>query len=172
MGDVLSDLKSRARILHRQVRDGDPRAISRIQRLPDLTSHAPDQLQVEVKRRHCLAVLARELGFDGWPHVASVADGESAASFGTMLYPGGASAFWNIWCATYEEAASIREEHGGYLLGYKHQYFIVDRHFIEMLGLDPDDPDWEPTGRDWVHPRSRAARDRLWERLIAARLDG
>ena len=43
---------------------------------------------------------------------------------------------------------------------------IVDRYFIETLGLDPEDPDWEAIGRDWVRPASLKARERLYAKLI------
>ena len=57
--------------------------------------------------------------------------------------PDGADTHWNIWSASYAEARSIREHHGGYLLAYRRHFFIVDRYFIETLGLLPEDPDWE-----------------------------
>jgi hypothetical protein len=43
---------------------------------------------------------------------------------------------------------------------------IVDRYFIETLGLLPEDPDWELIGRDWVKPRQMDARARLHGTLI------
>jgi len=67
--------------------------------------------------------------------------------FGTLLYPDGADAHWNIWSASYAEARSIRAHYGGYLLAYRRHFFIVDRYFIETLGLLPEDPDWELIGR-------------------------
>ncbi|MBC7171580.1 MAG: hypothetical protein H5U40_04100, partial [Polyangiaceae bacterium] len=70
--------------------------------------------------------------------------------------------------ASYEEASTIRAEHGGYLLAYKRHFFIVDSYFIETLGLDPADPDWERIGRDWARPLAPEARTRLYERLIRA----
>jgi hypothetical protein len=69
------------------------------------------------------------------------------ADFGTLLYPDGADAHWNIWSASYAEARSIRAHYGGYLLAYRRHFFIVDRYFIETLGLLPEDPDWELIGR-------------------------
>ncbi|MCU1335068.1 MAG: hypothetical protein JWO19_649 [Bryobacterales bacterium] len=55
----------------------------------------------------------------------------------------------------------------GYLLAYKRQYVVVDRYFIESLGLDPLDPDWEDLGFDWVRPKHVAARSRLYAKLVA-----
>lgn len=158
---LIDRLKDDARRLHKQAGAGDPRALARL---------APVRKQDEpVQRRHCLAARARELGFTGWPHARAVLSGERFDDFGTLLYPPGASAHWNIWSADYGEARGIREEHGGYLLAYRHQFLIVDHYFIETIGLDPEDPDWARIGRDWVKPGDVDARARLYEKLIEAR---
>jgi hypothetical protein len=52
-------------------------------------------------------------------------------------------------------------------LGYKRQYVVVDRYFIESLGLDPEDADWQALGFDWVRPKNVAARARLYAKLLA-----
>ena len=46
----------------------------------------------------------------------------------------------------------------------------MDEHFIRTMGLDPDDPDWEKIGRDWVRPMDMSARRRLYGKLIALEL--
>ena len=46
------------------------------------------------------------------------------------------------------------------------QFLIVDRHFVESLGLDPEDPDWAAIGFNWVVPSDPLARIRLYSRLI------
>jgi hypothetical protein len=56
-----------------------------------------------------------------------------------------------------------------YLLAYKRHFFIVERFYIEALGLDPEDPDWRAIGWDWAKPRSVAARRRLYAKVLAAR---
>ena len=165
MIDIVTTLKHRARMLQRQAERGDPAALQRLQSLPEAPSDGP-------KRRHCLSAVAREYGFDGWSHLTRVLDGAHEGDFGTLLYGPGCTAHYNIWSASYEEARAIREEHGGYLLPYKRQFLIVDRHFIETLGLDPEDPDFSLSGRDWVKTRDAEARRRLYAKLIAARSTG
>lgn len=169
MAGVISDLKAQARILHRQVASGDPRAVARVRALAELAGGDVHAVAGRTRRRHCLAALARELGFRGWPHAVAVLRGSETSDFGTLLYPAGAEVHWNIWCASYEEAAGIRENHGGYLLAYRRHFFITDRHFVVTLGLDPDDPDWQRIGRDWVKPARAAARERLYRKLIRGR---
>jgi len=168
MAGVISDLKAQARILHRQVVEGDAAGQARVQRLAELDGD-PTALPSRIKRRHCLTAIARELGFQGWQHAVAVLSGTDSHDFGTLLYPKGAEVHWNIWSASYDEARAIHEEHGGYLLAYRRHFFISDRHFIETLGLDPDDPDWLLIGRDWVQPRRADARGRLYGKLIRQR---
>jgi hypothetical protein len=162
----IEHLRARARALHKAVRRGEPEACARLRALRELHACDDSQLAAQVRRRHCLSLIARELGFAGWPHAVAVIGGERADDFGTLLYPRGQSAHWNIWSADYDEARAIRTQHGGYLLAYKKHFLIVDRYFIETLGLDPDDADWERIGRDWVQPVEREARDRLYLRLL------
>ena len=86
MVDVVDGLKARARILHANVTKKEPAALTRARTLPELKK-VPDDgtLAAEVKRRHCLAVIARELGFEGWPHAVSVLTGTRDDDFGTLL---------------------------------------------------------------------------------------
>jgi hypothetical protein len=169
MSQLIDDLKDQARALHKQVQAAQPAALGRVRALRELRDASDSALAAETLRRQCLAVIARELGFDGWPHLVAVIEGKRDDDFGTLLYKPG---HWNIWSASYDEARTIRAEHGGYLLPYKHQFVIVDRYFIETLGLDPDDADWEAIGRDWVKPGSMQARERLYAKLIRLQLAG
>jgi hypothetical protein len=121
-----------------------------------------------IRRRHCLAVVARELGFRGWPHAVQVLSGTGTTDAGTLLYPRRCGAHINIWCASYDQAKRIRARHGGFLLGYKHQYLVVDDDYMTTLGVDPDDPDLDMIGRDWVGPSDAVARARLYGRVIDA----
>lgn len=171
MAGVISDLKAQARILHHQIIAREPNALARARQLAELRDSDGGALPSRVKRRHCLAVVARELGFQGWPHASAVLRGTDSSDFGTLLYPEWSHVHWNIWSASYDEASTIRQQHGGYLLAYRRHFFIADRHFIETLGLNPDDPDWDLIGRDWVKPARPEARERLYGKLIRRRRD-
>lgn len=155
MTDPIRELKIRAEILHRKIQSKDIRAIQRLK-----GAAGP------IQRRDCLNAIAAELGFSNWHHLKIALTGEGEAEeFGTLLYPERA-AHLNLWYKSYEDAAPVRQARNGYLLAYKRQYLVVDRYFIESLGLDPDDPDWRGIGFDWVRPSSVAARTRLYGKLI------
>jgi hypothetical protein len=164
--EILIELLSHARVLQKRVRERDPEALKRVRILRECARLSDEALAREVKRRQCLAAVARQLGFQSWPHVRSVLLGQEQSDFGTLLYTRECHGHTNIWSAHYEEAREIREAHGGYLLAYRRQFFIVDRHFIESIALDPEDPDWERIGRDWPRARDLSARSRLYRQLI------
>lgn len=171
MVDPIQEIKVRAEILQKRIEQGDTSALERLRRLPELrkaTLDALTEFAATIQRKHCFAVVSRELGFSGYAHAQRVLSGDEAESdFGTMLYPTHCGAF-NHWYANYEEARDLRSQINGFLLAYKRHFFIVDRFFIEGLGLDPADPDWDAIGRDWVKPRDPDARRRLYGKLVGA----
>lgn len=171
MADIIEHLKDKARLLHGRVKRGDGDAVARLRVLTEFRSVAAETLAEQVQRKHCLSVIAMQIGFTGWSHAVTVLEGRPCEDMGTLLSPPEASAHWNIWSAHYEEARGIREEHGGYLLAYKRHFFIVDRYYIESLGLDPDDELWERMARDWARPADVAARRELYAELIRKRLE-
>lgn len=167
MVDAISQIKTSARVLHRQVSAGDPDAIAAVRKLPEFKNVDDGALPTAVQRKHCLTAVARRLGFRTWAHASKVLGAiEDEADFGTLLYGPGCSAHFNTWFANYEEAQSVRAAQDSYLLPYKTQFVVVEDHFIRSLGLDPLDPDWGAIGRDWARPRDAAARARLYDRLV------
>ena len=147
--DAIRELKTRAEILHRRMQTTNPHAT--------------------IRRADCLKQVAAELGFPSWPAAKNAINGEGPVEdFGTLLYPRLGAGFLNLWYKTYEEAATVREAKNGYLLAYRRHYLVVDGYYLEALGLDPADPDWEAMGFDWVRPRDLAARSRLYGKLVQA----
>jgi hypothetical protein len=72
--------------------------------------------------------------------------------------------FLTRWFSTYHEAWEAREREGGYLFPYRHHFFVAEAEAVRELGLDPDDPDWELIGWDWVRPLDPEAWLRLKEK--------
>ncbi|MBM3812795.1 MAG: hypothetical protein FJW20_14305 [Acidimicrobiia bacterium] len=78
----------------------------------------------------------------------------------------------NLWYRTRAHAAEVWRQRGGYLLAFRRQFLIVDRFYIETLGLDPDDAAWRALGFDWTRPDAGdgaciAARRKLYSALVA-----
>lgn len=176
MFDAIREIKTRAEILHRRIREGDRRALERLRAVPGFRGRPGDSgpaalaAGAEVQRKHCLAVISRELGFAGWQHALRVLRGDPGETdMGKLLYHEACGGHLNHWFASYEDARAQRVRQSGYLLGYQRQFFVVDRYYIETLGLDPDDRDWEALGWDWIRPRQADARARLYGKLLAAR---
>jgi hypothetical protein len=143
MKDAITEIKIRAEILHKRMQAQD----------------------ATVRRQDCLSSLAREMGFPNWPAAKRALTGEATDEFGDLLFPKRCASHTNRWYKTYEEAAAIRHELGGYLLAFRRQFVVVDRYFIEDLGLDPDDPDWSVMAYDW--PRGDGpSRARLYTKLV------
>eukprot|EP00439_Symbiodinium_sp_Y106_P089218 s1_g1754.t1 len=169
--DVLVFLKSKARRLHKQIEKGEPVQVARMRALPKMASFTDQELIGQVKRRLCLNVIAMELGFRTWASLAHVMEGdEVGGDFGTILCPERMMAHQNIWLADYEEARDIHADHGGFLLGYRRQFFIADADYLMDLGLDPEREEWAKMDRNWVEPGDLNARARLYARLFAERL--
>ena len=170
MVDLLQDLKHRARHLQQRAQQGQADALAFLTRVPALAQEPAEVRAAKVQRRHCLTAIGRALGFSGWPHARSVVAGESVHDFGTLMHRESGGAYWNIWSARYDEASTIRREHGGYLLAYRRQFLIVEAPFVQWLGIDPADADWAHIGRDWARPADRTAWSRLTLRAIDRRL--
>ncbi len=169
--DVLTFLKSRARRLHKHVEKGSALDVARMRALPGMASLTDQEVVGQVKRRLCLNVIAMELGFRTWAALAHVMEGdEVGGDFGTILCPQRMMAHQNIWLADYQEARAIHADHGGYLLGYRRQFFIADGDYLQDLGLDPEREEWARMERNWIEPSDLNARARLYARLFAERL--
>ena len=143
----------------------------RMRALPRMASCTDQELIGQVKRRLCLNVIAMELGFRTWAALAHVMEGDQVGGdFGTILCPDRMIVHQNIWLADYQEAQQIHREHGGYLLGYRRQFFIADGDYLQDLGLDPEREEWDRMDRNWIEPGDLNARARLYARLFAERL--
>ncbi len=102
----------------------------------------------DIKHKHALAVVALENGFTSWADLKMQIN----------LIVGG---FINKWFANYVQAKIEQQQQGGFLLPYKNQFFICEAAYIERLGLNPNDPDWQAIGWDWANPTDKKS----WQRL-------
>ena len=125
--------------------------------------------RARVRLKHALAVVAEEQGFASWlglkrqlaaPRVADPA----LPSFHTPAM----HALLNRWFTDHAAARACRDAEGGWLLPFRHQFFVTESAGILALGLDPGDPDWQAIGWDVVIPRDPAALARLCAKRRAA----
>lgn len=79
----------------------------------------------------------------------------------TLWYQPNLDVFLNRWFSNYEDARRDHENVGGFLLPYKHHFFVCKAEVIRALGLEPDDPDWERVRWDCAQPVDAAAYERL-----------
>jgi hypothetical protein len=162
---AITRIKHYARSLQRRARAAEPEALRSLRALREFAQADAQAIGGSVRREHCLTASALSLGFRSWRHALEVLEGQPD-DFGTLLYPSTCMGHWNIWSAHYSEAREIRAAHGGYLLAYRRQFLIVDRDYIDSLGVDPDHPAWTRLGRDWVQPHERVARAQLYDLLV------
>ena len=101
MIDPVRELKIRAEILQHRIASRQPAALARLRRLPEFRAYSDDALEAvaaRVLRRHCLTLLATELGFQGWPSAKAALSGTgSVVDFGTVLYPKRCGGHLNLW---------------------------------------------------------------------------
>lgn len=147
----LQEGKIQASILLKSLRSTDKdiaqRAVMRFQKL------ALDIPTEDIQRKHALNVIAIENGFKSWTELKSQLN---------FIRNG----FLNHWFAHYQEAKAYQHAHGGYLLPYKHQFFISQADYIEHIGLNPNDPDWKKIDYDWAKPKDKSAWNRLYKTWI------
>jgi hypothetical protein len=125
------------------------KAAKRFQLLPDFRTVSFEEIaQTGIKRKHALAVIAHEKGFNSW----------SDLKCQLPFIRGG---FLNQWFTNHAEAKSYQQLNGGFLLPFKDQFFICEAGYINNLGFNAEDPDWTLIGYDWAHPENKEA----WQRL-------
>lgn len=167
VGPLASRLKHLARRLQRAAEQGQPNLLETIE-----AAQSEPLPEAGPKRRHCLQTVAKRVGFRSWTHARDVLERANVTDRGTLMYRDSHGAISNIWCASYAEAREARASSGGFVLPYKHQFQIVQAPYIQWLGLDPADPDWDAIGRDWVEPTDVDAWTRITDQRLDQLLDG
>jgi hypothetical protein len=154
----LEEAKIQASILLKSLGSPDTetthQAAKRFQRLTEFADIPIAEIPLkDIKRKHALTVIALENGFTSW----------AALKAQISFIVGG---FLNKWFASYQEAKVEQQQQGGFLFPYKKQFFICEADYIERLGLNPNDPDWNAIGWDWANPSDKIAWQRLYKKWI------
>ncbi len=169
--DNLEEYRIRAGILIKQLRSDNPdlvaQAAVRFRVLDSLSSRSVDEIRAQrdkLQKKHALTVVALEKGFTSWTELKASFDSAGETS-SELLHPRRLDVYLNRWFAKYEDAKESRDGEGGFLLPYRHHFFVCESQYIQDLGLDPEDPDWERIGWDWAKPNDQQAWRRLDQKL-------
>lgn len=107
----------------------------------------------EIRLRHCLNQVARDVGFAHWEHARVVLGGLATREddMGTFWHAPRTGILLNLWLARYEEARTALEaDPRAFLLPYRRQFMVVQADFIQELGVDAGHPAWAETSHDLV----------------------
>ncbi|WP_223644283.1 hypothetical protein [Corallococcus sp. EGB] len=171
---TLHEYKVRASLLLKDLDSPDTaratRAAERMRALPFFAALPLGEVLARrdgIQRKHGLAVVAREAGHATWTDLKQALEAHVGQLDTRAFFQKVHSVFLNRWFSTYEAAARSLESQGGFLFPFRTQCFVCEADFLQALGIDATDPDWERMGRDWVRPRDAAAKERLEKQLIA-----
>lgn len=151
----LSAYKRDAARLLKALRAGDSDAETRFCILRETPASA--------QLKHALAVVAMEAGFECWTALKAAGD---EPDFSDIFVRPGISDSLNAWFASYDEAKTYHQAHGGVLLPYRHQVFVTSLAALVRLGFEADHPDWAAIGYDFVRPASPEAHGRIKTALL------
>lgn len=130
------------------------KAAKRFRRLAEFKDLSlSDIIKADIKRKHALTVIAIEKGFKSWTDLK-------------CQLPFIRGGFLNHWFANYVDAKSFQQLNGGFILPFKNQFFICDADYINHLGLNAEDPDWELIEYDWINPINKNAWNRLYKKWM------
>ncbi|MBW7887618.1 MAG: hypothetical protein H3C35_04535 [Bacteroidetes bacterium] len=156
-------LKESASILLKQCLDGNNDAVERFHRLAPFAglSKENNNLLETLQLKDAFSLLALESGYASWNELKSAldhaAETSSLAEISDQFYPKGFTTYWNIWFAKYSQAKKVLVEALStkkkmFLLPFKNQFFLVEEHFVDSIGIPHTLPEWKTIGNDWVHP--------------------
>ena len=153
-------LKNEADLLLKHAQQQNLEAIARfhaLSALNNLSANDADSLNA-LQLKHAFNVIAHENSYESWTELKSALDHAAETSplaeINDQFYPKGYTTYWNIWFAKYSQAKKVLSEGKGFMLPFKNQYFIVEEHFVDSIGLPHTLREWNEIGNDWIHPKN------------------
>lgn len=116
-----------------------------------------------IRLKDAFELIAQHAGFTSWRELKDVFEENE------IFCPTGTSAHWKTWYGSYEEGLRHLQESQGYLLPYRKHFFVCDADYLEVLGVERNDPDLLKVGRNWVEPADAEAWTRLVKKIKSAR---
>ncbi len=169
MNLAIKELKIQAKKLLKIIKAGDeiPTKMKRQLKALNLES-----IQ-EIKLKHCHFLVAKKYSFDNWQQAQQVLSGSELTSttinMGTLFHSSRCDAFINLWFANYAEAESALalDKKNRWLIPYKHQYIVVNKEYLKMIGIDNAfDKQWRCINHDLV----KGYNSESWDILAMAAL--
>ncbi len=138
MNLALNEVKTQAKKLLKALRDDQSiiKNLNKAFKKLNLSAVEP------IKLKHCLSLIAYQLGFDSWHQAQQVLSGEedltNRPNMGTFFYNNRCSVHINEWFSSYEMAKLRLQEQptAKFILPYKRQFILVERHFLQALNLN------------------------------------
>ena len=164
----VNELKVQASLLIKSLRSRNinraQQALQRCEQYPEFTNLSKQQLEnicLVLKRKTALNIVAFEQGWNSWA--------ELVKRYDTRWYPNN-SPFTLNWFSSYQEAKTYQQAVSGFLLPYQNQFFVCDHHYIEWLGLDAQDENWNLINFDAAQSSHERALSQLRKKLKPTKL--
>jgi len=125
MNRLTEEIKTRARLLQKQLQRGHQPSIKRVRILCRQQRWNPE---TEPSLSQCMNLIAADTGFRDWAHArrAFTASGSEMVDMGSFWYGEHSAGLTNIWCSSYAEASQQQKQQAGlYLLPYGRQYVLA-----------------------------------------------
>lgn len=143
-----------------------PKNASLLQRILELYPYIPyhsgdiSGRYSQIKLKHIYQVLAIEHGFENWASMRNYIIEQD------MLYRKHGIAFIHSWFNNYLDAFQYFQKYGGYLLQFWQDYIVCGKEYLQVLGLDTFQSEWEKIGYNWVMPAHKEAYKRLYQAAL------
>lgn len=171
---ALTEVKIRAKRLLKANQRQDSNVV---QRLATITAKLAIS-QTKIQLKHCLQVIALELGFNDFNHCQRVLSGQAqkGEDLGQLFHSQRCDSMLNHWFSQYQEARDFCQgTENNLLLPFKKQFFVVNRqNYFTILKLDVSSglPTKEAPSWDLVDNYASTDWDNLAFMMIQHKLDG
>lgn len=148
MNVLINELKTRARLWLPLLRSDNVNARKRAHLL--CRQHRwdiPDTWQL----RHCMNLVAADIGFSHWEHARHVLSGQAQPGddMGDFWHGPEVAGLSNLWYATYADAETqLQADSQLYLFPYRRQFMLVSTHYLDALQLNLDEGLWHGLQRN------------------------
>jgi hypothetical protein len=150
MNRLTEEIKTRARLLQKQLQRGHQPSIKRVRILCRQQRWNPE---TELSLSQCMNLVAADTGFRDWEHArrAFTASGSEMVDMGSFWYGEHSAGFTNLWFSDYAQAKQQHaQQRDRYLLPYRHQFVLVESAFLQEAGIEASADIWQSLDCDLV----------------------